>query len=146
MSSVLRTAGALVIAGALLLPAAATVQAAGAAPTTIRIEVVGATETFTTTGGALCPAGSAVSFNFHVGGGDRAGSFHLDKTLTCDDGSGSFTIHVDAATVFGSPTDQGGWSIVDGAGAYASSVGGGSLVGTYTDTGIIDRYTGRVTR
>lgn len=143
MSSVLRWASRLVVAGAIAVSVAAPVQAAGATPTTIRIVVDGPTETFTTTGGALCQSGDSVSFNFHFGGGNHAGSFHLDKLLTCD--SGTLTIHVDAATVFGSPTDQGGWSVVSGTGAYAGFHGGGSLVGTYTDTGIIDLYTGRVT-
>ncbi|HVA87737.1 MAG TPA: hypothetical protein VNF73_15640 [Candidatus Saccharimonadales bacterium] len=145
MSSVPRTITRLLISGALLAIAAGPVQASGATPSTIRIEVVGSTETFSTTGGTLCPSGTAVSFNFHFAGGNRAGSFHLDKTLTCDDGSGSFTIHVDAATVFGSPTDQGGWSVAGGTGAYASLAGGGNLVGTYTEAGINDLYTGRVT-
>jgi hypothetical protein len=73
-----------------------------------------------------------------------AGSFHLTKTLVCTDGSGTFTIRVHAATVFGSPTDQGGWSVVGGTGDYAGLRGGGNLVGTYVPNGIIDVYTGVV--
>ena len=141
----MRRIATLALGGVLLIALAAPVQAAGAAPTTIRLEAVDTTETFTTTG-PLCASGTAESFDFHFGGSDdsHAGSFHLKKTLTCDDGSGSFTIRVNAATVFGSPTDQGGWSVEGGTGAYAGLHGGGSLVGTYTDTGIIDMYTGRV--
>ncbi len=138
--------GRLALVAAAVLAFAAPVQAAGAVPTTITIVAESPIELFTATGGVICPEGTAVSFDFHFGGGWRAGSFHLLKTLTCADGSGTVTIRVNAATVFGSPTDQGGWSIVGGTGAYASLAGGGSLVGTYTATGIIDLYTGRVSQ
>ena len=70
-----------------------------------------------------------------------AGSFHLTKTLDCTDGSGTFTIVINAATVFGSPTDQGGWAVLSGSGAYATLRGGGSLVGTYVPDGIMSTYT-----
>ena len=78
------------------------------------------------------------------GGSDRsrAGSFHLTKTLDCADGSGSFTIVVNAATVFGSPTDQGGWAVLSGTDDYATLRGGGRLVGTYVPDGVIDTYSG----
>ena len=134
--------------GLFLLTAPSVGLAAGA--TTIRIDVndVAGVESFTTTGGVLCPDGIATT-DFHHFGGDfgghgAAGSFHLTKTLDCEDGSGTFTIRVNAATVFGSPTDQGGWSVASGTGDYEGLVGGGYLVGTYVETGIIDLYTGVV--
>jgi len=49
---------------------------------------------------------------------------------------------VNAATVFGSPDDQGGWAVLSGTGAYATLHGGGNVVGTYVADGIIDVYTG----
>ena len=61
-----------------------------------------------------------------------------------DDGSGTFTITFDAATVFGSPQDQGGWKVVGGTGDYETLRGGGNLVGTYIPGGIIDLFTGGV--
>ena len=64
----------------------------------------------------------------------------------CDDDSGSFTIEVNAAVVFGSPQDQGGWAVLDGTGDYATLSGGGNLVGTYVPDGIIDVYTGSLRR
>jgi hypothetical protein len=133
-------------AGAILaLLAINPVAAAGATRVSITLNSF-ATETFTTTGGALCPSGTATTDfdKFGGSGNSRAGSFHLSKVLVCDDGSGTFTINVDAATVFGSPTDQGGWSVAGGTGAYATLHGGGNLVGTYVDEGIIDLYTGSV--
>ena len=129
------------------LAVAAPVQAAGAtAAVSIRIVGVGGTETFTTTGGVLCDDGTATTQFGHFTGNDHsaAGSFHGEKTLVCADGSGSFRITFDAATVFGSPQDQGGWHVVDGTGDYETLRGGGNLVGTYIPDGIIDLFTGRV--
>jgi len=103
-----------------------------------------AVETFTATGGVICASGTATTDFDHFGGSfaSHAGSFHLTKTLVCDDGSGSFTIEVNAATVFGSPGDQGGWAVLSGTDDYATLSGGGSLVGTYVPDGIVDRYSG----
>ena len=138
-----RLALALVAALALAAP----VHAAGA--TAVEIEVTGVfggPETFTTTGGVLCPSGTATTEISHFGGSDHsaAGSFHGEKTLVCADGSGTFTITFDAATVYGSPQDQGGWHVVGGTGAYETLRGGGNLVGTYIPDGIVDHFTGRV--
>jgi len=136
------------LAGSVLLMVISAVSAVAATRTTITIDVNDETgiETFWTSGGALCASGLATTDFDHFGGGWRAGSFHLTKTLDCEDGSGTFTIKVDAAVVFGSPTDQGGWSVVGGTGDYVGLHGGGNLVGTYVETGIIDVYTGVVTR
>jgi hypothetical protein len=128
--------------GLLLSPAAG--LAAGATTITIDVNNVTGVESFTATGGILCPSGTATTDFHHFGGGGAAGSFHLTKTLDCDDGSGTFTIRVNAATVLGSPTDQGGWSVAGGTGDYEGLAGGGNLVGTYVPTGIIDLYTGFV--
>lgn len=141
-----RIVGAAASAATLLLVVAAVGTAAAATQTTITINSTDSGETFTTTGGALCPSGVATTDFHHFGGGNVAGSFHLTKTLVCADDSGSFTIKVNAATVFGSPTDQGGWSVVGGDGAYTHLRGGGWLVGTYNPGGIIDVYTGNVTK
>ena len=132
-----------VVATALLLVLAPVATAAERVTITIDAnDTLG--ETFTATGSTLCPEGTAETFFDHFGGGWRAGSFHLFKELTCEDGSGTFVIRVNAATVFGSPTDQGGWSVVFGTGEYEGLNGGGNLVGTYYEGGIIDVYTGAV--
>src|SRR4029078_10370664 len=140
-----RRIGALAVGALLALLAISPAAAAGGARVSITINAL-AVETFTTTGGALCPWGTATTDFGHFGGSanSRAGSFHLTKELTCGDGTGTFTIRVHAATLFGSPTDQGGWSVAGGTGDYANLSGGGSLVGTYVDGGIIDLYTGSV--
>ena len=138
----IRVAFLLVFVSLLLaLPAAVTAATA----TTITLDGNDAGETFTTTGGVLCESGTAETFGFQFAGGPRTGTFHLFKTLTCDDGSGTFTIGVEAKVIFGAPTDSGGWWVVGGTDDYSTLRGGGSLVGTYYEGGIIDVYTGRVT-
>jgi len=130
------------VAGLLLAAVAASPAAAsGKVSITLDVNTTAGTETFTA-GGAFCPSGTAVSQDFHFGGGGWAGTFHLQKVLTCDDGSGTLTINVDAATAHDAPTDQGGWSVASGTGVYAGTTGGGRIVGTYYDNGIIDSYTG----
>lgn len=136
--------GRIATAAIVLLLAAGPATGLAAGSTTITIDALATGETFTATGGVVCPSGTATTDFHHFGGGGVAGSFHLSKTLTCDDGSGTFTIRVNAATVFGSPTDQGGWSVAGGTGDYAGLKGGGNLVGTYVPDGIIDVYRGVV--
>jgi hypothetical protein len=128
--------------------------ASAAAPpiTVLQIDVVfgpGGSEEFTATGGVLCDSGIAVTDPVFVAGfgvqGRGVGTFHLIKTLTCDDGSGTFQILVDAATAPSSPGTLGSFSVVGGTGDYVGLRGAGSLAGTGTDTGIIDVYTGRLT-
>jgi hypothetical protein len=124
--------------------------ASAAAPptTTIEIDIVfDVSEEFTTTGGVLCPSGTAVTDPVFSAGfgrmGRGAGTFHLIKTLTCDNGSGTFQIKVNVGPT---PTGTiGGFAVVGGTGAYTNLRGGGSLVGTATDGGIFDVYTGQLT-
>ena len=137
---------------ALLLLGVAVGAASGARSAqliTIEIDLDTGAETFTTDSPDLCPSGVAIT-DFERGAGfiGAAGSFHLSKTLICDDGSGSFVIRVDAATNFvvGSGT-VGGWSVVprSGTGDYVGLGGGGSLVGTNSDQApidLIDHYYG----
>jgi hypothetical protein len=132
--------------GALLV--APTASAAAPPTTTIQIDIVfGVSEDFTTTGGVLCPSGTAVTDPVFAAGfgrmGRGAGTFHLIKTLTCDDGSGTFQIKVNAGPT---PTGTiGSFAVMGGTGAYEGLNGGGMLVGTATDVGITDLYTGRLT-
>lgn len=136
------------IIGLLLALLAAPVANAATPPTTVlTIDIVfDVSETFTATGGVICDSGTAVTDPVFVAGfgrmGRGQGSFHLIKTLTCDDGSGTFQILVNAATSPSSPGTLGGFAVVGGTGDYAGLRGAGSLVGTGTDTGIIDVYTG----
>lgn len=120
---------------------------------TINIDLDTGVEMFTTDSPLLCPSGVAEThFERAAGFIGPAGSFHLSKTLTCADGSGSFTIRVDAATNFvvGDGT-TGGWSVVprSGTGAYVGLKGGGSVVGTNADGApidLVDHYFGSLRR
>jgi len=137
------------ILGVLLAIPATT--AAAPPVTTITIEVVfDVSETFTATGGVVCPSGTAVTDPVFgtFGGRQNRGvfTFHLVKTLTCDDGSGTFKLLVDVSTSPNSPGTVGGFAAGDGTDAYAGLHGGGQLVGTaFSDgSGITDVYTGRL--
>lgn len=135
----------LAAAGLLALAIAAPANAGGS-----KIEIVlsieGGVETFESAGG-FCPSGTAISSDFSFAGGGRAGTFHLVKTLTCDDGSGTLLIRVDAATANGAPQDQGGWSIKGGTGDWAGARGGGNIVGYFDrSVDIEDHYTGVIHR
>lgn len=122
--------------------AVAPVAAAGAAPVRIVLDVNFDTgsESFTATG-AFCPSGSATSSDTTVTGGG-ATVFHVSKTFTCADGSGSLTINLDAAFVGVRGGTVGSWRAIGGTGAYAGSRGGGQIVGQGTPTGILDTYAG----
>ncbi len=135
------TALALGLVASLAL-AVAPVAASGGAPVRIALDVDFGTgaETFTATG-AFCPAGTAVSFGTTVTG-RGANVFHLSKTFTCADGSGSLTINLDAAFVGVRGGTVGSWRAVSGTGAYAGARGGGQIVGQGTSTGILDTYAG----
>ena len=141
-----RLGASLVAALVLSLAIAGGVFAASAASVEITLTGVSGVETFTTTGGVLCASGSSEDTEEMFGGSfaSAAGSFHGYKTLTCDGSGDQIVITYDAATVWGSPQDQGGWHVVSGTGAYAGCVGGGNLVGIYIENGIEDHYTGRV--
>jgi hypothetical protein len=130
-------------AGLLLLVATAgSAVAARSAIITIEIDLDTGVETFTTDSSLLCPSGDAYT-DFHRGAGNfwAAGSFHLNKLLVCDDGSGSFVITVDAGANFvvGDGT-TGGWSVMPGSGTgdYEGLQGGGNIVGINSDTPPID--------
>jgi hypothetical protein len=125
--------------------------ATAAAPTTvITIDVNFITgETFTATGGVVCDSGVAVTDPVFVKGGGRQDrgifTFHLIKTLTCDDGSGSFQILVNASQTPTTPGTIGGFAVVGGDGDYSGLNGAGSLIGTsLSETEILDVYTGRL--
>jgi hypothetical protein len=134
----------------------APVASAAIPVTRITLEVVFPTETepgsetFVATGGVICDSGTAVSDPVMIKGfgrqGRGAGTFHLVKTLTCDDGSGTFKLLVDAGASPNANGTIGGFAAGHGTGDYVGLRGGGSLVGSfYPDgSGITDVYTGRL--
>ena len=134
--------------GALIV--APSVATAAPTATTISIHVVfGGEERFSTTGGLLCESGTAVTDPVFQTFGGRSNrgvfTFHIVKTLTCDDESGTFKLLVDAASSPNSPGTIGGFAAGHGTGDYVGLHGGGRLVGTAFDGGLDDLYTGRLT-
>ena len=102
---------------------------------------------FTSDGSILCASGttsnefSASGFRSNVGI-----VFHDRKTITCDDGSGTFTLLLQARTGFnvGDDGTSGRWVVLSGTGEYAGLHGQGRLTGTYTPSGISESYQGRL--
>ena len=142
-----RIAAIVGLVGALLV--APTVLAAPTTTITIDVNLGTGEETFSTTGGLLCPSGEAVTDGFVAGGGRQEKgdfTFHIIKTLTCDDGSGTFQMKVEAALVRPTGGTRGGFAIVagSGTGAYAGLMGAGRLIGEGTDVGILDHYSGNL--
>jgi len=105
------------------------------------------TSTFTAAGGVVCPSGTSPGTSDISLHGDVL-TFDVAKTFTCDDGSGTFDIHIRANFQFCDPTDEGVWKVTGGTGAYAHLKGGGQLVGVYfpgdgcSAEGILDHYVG----
>ena len=133
------------------LIAAPSVVAAPATESTITIDVEFAgPESFTATGGAVCPSGtSSTDGSASFGGSKNRGrfTFHVVKTLTCDGDAGAFKLLVDVAQNPDGSGTKGGFAVGEGTGSMAGIHGGGEVVGTnYPDgTGITDVYTGRLT-
>lgn len=145
-------AAVLAIAGA-VLPAAAS----GAAPHDRSVEIIvtetfGEIGTFVAAGGGLCPTGTAeIVGEASLTERPNMLTFELDKEFTCDDGTGSFVVHILARWSPCNPTDHGVWGITSGTGAYADLSGHGQLVGTYfpaacQEEGIVDAMRGVVHR
>ena len=112
--------------------------------------VVEGSETFFSDGRVICASGPAVTdeSTFHFAGAGRLGrgngTFHLEKTLIC--ANGTIRIAVDAAQT--KTGTIGGWVVKGGTGAYAGVTGAGQIIGVADPGGgldLRDYYTGRLT-
>lgn len=134
---------------AVMLVAAPVAAGDGRAVITLDVNFNNGTESFTATG-AFCPSGTATSTVPAVTGGGAFGAgalvFHLAKTFTCSDRSGTLTVELNATTSALFDGTSGGWSVKGGTGAYAGATGGGQITGVNTSTGILDTYTGTINR
>lgn len=148
----LRWWGAAAVGVVALLAGALPAAAGPAMPVTINLSASFETgdTTFTTSGGPLCPSGITLDEARVVGEG-AAITFHVDRTLVCDDGSGTFTVQIQAVVHPCNGTNKGAWVIQDGTGAYEQLHGAGQLIGTYdtgnacTATAVEDELIGRIT-
>jgi hypothetical protein len=126
-------------------------QAGAAQPVSIDADSSFAgSSTFTASGGGLCASGTAADAGSRVTGSDHATAFtfHLVKTFTCADGSGSFSLRIQASVRPCDPTEAGAWAVVGGTGRYVGLRGAGTLVGDYYPTdacdavGVVDHLSG----
>ena len=136
------------LAGTTVAALAGAGPALATTPTPVTIEVITASPaggTFTTSGGGLCLSGTTTDQEFGTGGqSGLLANFHVLKTFTCADGSGTFTANVQAQLTFGAPADSFTWNIVSGTGAYANLRGSGNGAGDQLPTGVHDHFTGAV--
>ncbi len=94
--------------------------------------------------GAMCP--SATSRPAEDAVGDPQALWNGENVITCDDGTGTFTIAFDIlANDTDAMTDYGTWTVTEGTGDYAL-LGGGGIVssGPDEDWWWKDTFTGRV--
>ncbi|GAB2635153.1 hypothetical protein [Kribbella swartbergensis] len=134
----------------------ASVPASAAAPREGYVEILNTesfdagTGTFQASGGGLCPSGTTALIRQQITERRNMFTFDVDKVFTCDDGSGTFVVHILARWSPCDPADRGTWSVVSGTGAYADLSGHGQLVGTYYPgpcdeaVGIVDALRGMV--
>ena len=124
----------MMVLGALiaLLTSAGPVGAVTVAEVTIDVHSAFAeTEgSFTAESDLLCDNGTTTDQTLIAGNG-RAITFHNLKTFECADGSGTFTLRIQAKVKPCSATDSGVWNVAGGTGDYEGIQGTGSLVGTY---------------
>ena len=143
----------LVVAPFVVAAAIGTVPAIAATPQTTTFAVVESFETgtgvFTSNGSVLCASGTTTNVFLGTGGqSDRGLILHDLKTITCDDGSGTFTLLLQGRTGFnvGNGT-SGQWVVLSGTGDYVDLHGQGTFAGSYTPvgeepTGVSEMYDG----
>lgn len=112
----------------------------------------GSPGSFTSHGSVVCANGST-SDEFLATGfqSDRGIVLHDRKTISCDDGSGTFTLLVQGRTGFNEGDGTSGqWVVLEGTGDYVDLHGRGSFAGSYTPvgeepTGVSEVYVGWLT-
>ena len=140
------TLAVVVLATALL---AVSAQAAG--PTNATFTVVEQfgpppSGVFTSDGSVVCATGTTSNLTFGSGfQSDRGVIFHVRKTITCDDGSGTFTLQLQARAGFNVGEGTfGPWVVLGGTGDYVRLMGTGTVTGTQSPGGVSDVYVGRL--
>ena len=99
---------------------------------------------FTSDGSVVCSSGTTSNNTFGSGfQSDRGVIFHVRKTITCDDGSGTFVLQLQARLGFNvGDMTFGPWVVLSGTGDYANLHGSGTVTGTPTEGGVTDVYVG----
>ena len=128
MRRMMTVLGALIALLTSAVPAAA-VTVAGAT-IDVHSTFAGTEGTFSAESDLLCDSGTTTDETLIAGNG-RAITFHNLKTFNCADGSGTFTLRIQAKVKPCSATDSGVWNVAGGTGDYEGLRGTGSLIGTY---------------
>jgi hypothetical protein len=99
---------------------------------------------FTSDGSVVCASGTTSNNTFGSGfQSERGVIFHVRKTITCDDGSGTFILQLQARLGFNvGDMTFGPWVVLSGTGDYANLRGAGTVTGTQTEGGVTDVYIG----
>ena len=99
---------------------------------------------FTSDGSVVCASGTTSNNTFGSGfQSDRGVIFHVRKTITCDDGSGTFILQLQARLGFNiGDMTFGPWVVLSGTGDYTNLNGRGTVTGTQTAGGVTDLYVG----
>lgn len=102
------------------------------------------TGVFTSDGSVVCGSGTTsgelIGSGFQSG---RGGIFHVRKTITCNDGSGTFTLLIQARVGINvGNVAYGPWVVLNGTGSYVDLHGRGTVIGTPVPGGISDLYVG----
>ena len=133
---------------AILAAALGVLPAAAAPPQTQTFTVVEQFEpesgVFTSDGSVVCPSGTTSNNTFGSGfQSDRGVIFHVRKTITCDDGTGTFILQLQARLGFNvGDMTFGPWVVLSGTGRYENLHGAGTVTGTQTEGGVSDTYVG----
>ena len=145
-------ARALLVVAAVIATGLGSASAIAAPQQTATFAVVGEFEApgeFTSDGSVACASGSTSDEFFPSGiQSGRGIVLHDRKTISCDDGSGTFTLLIQGRTGFnvGDGT-SGQWVVLSGTGDYVNLNGRGTFTGSYTPiggepTGISEVYVG----
>lgn len=135
----------LALVAVLLMIGAAPVAAGTRTPVTITVTTVfdPAPDAFTATGIPGCSSGLVYDGGAHLEFTRNRGVFAGDKVFDCG-GDAGFVLHLSA--IFGSGGSVGTWSVIDAWGAAVGISGAGKLSGQPITNGVVDSYTGTITR
>jgi hypothetical protein len=99
---------------------------------------------FSSDGSIVCASGTTSNLTFGSGFQSNRGIiFHVRKTITCDDGSGTFTLQLQARGGFNvGDVTYGPWTVLSGTGDYATLHGAGTVTGTQSPNAVHDAYVG----
>lgn len=100
--------------------------------------------TFASDGSIVCASGTTENAAFGSGfESERGEIFHVRKTIVCDDGSGTFTLQLQARIGFNvGEMTSGPWVVLRGTGDYVNLHGRGTVAGTQFPGGVSDAYVG----